>query len=238
LRELALRRTADRVDAAARAYGSRERVSKPWLARDRFLVAVMLDDQAEQLVRIGKRFADALDAEWLVVTVETPGMLKLGEKARNRRVEILRLAESLGAETVTLDGVSATAALLEYAALRNVTRIVVGEPKRFGLRSLLRPSTTTKLVEANGGFDVSVISRRKPYGIASATHADNGQREIKWSLYWAALGVTAASTVLAAVMYPYFEVLPASAPSPMSSPSISSSCRRASRSPSRISNTS
>ena len=75
---------------------------------------------------MGKRFADALDAEWLVVSVETPAMLKLGEVSRNRRVDILRLAESLGAQTVTLDGPSASAALSEYARLRNITRIVVG----------------------------------------------------------------------------------------------------------------
>jgi two-component system sensor histidine kinase KdpD len=206
LRELALRRTADRVDAAARAYGNRERASKPWLARDRFLVAVTLDDQAEQLVRVGKRFADALDAEWLVVTVETVAMLRLGEKARNRRVDILRLAESLGAETVTLDGSSASAALIEYAALRNVTRIVVGEPKRFGLRSLFRPSTTTKLVEANGGFDVSVICRREPRVASAPARADSGEHEIKWSFYWAAVGITAACTLLAALMYPHLEL--------------------------------
>jgi two-component system sensor histidine kinase KdpD len=206
LRELALRRTADRVDAAARAYGSREPVSRPWLARDRFLVAVTLDDQAEQLVRVGKRFAAALDAEWLVVTVETPAMLRLGEKARNRRVDILRLAESLGAQTVTLDGSSASAALIEYAGLRNVTRIVVGEPKRFGLRSLFRPSTTTKLVEANGGFDVSVISRRAAQGRAPASREETGPREIKWSLYWAAASITLACTLLAALMYPYLEL--------------------------------
>ena len=206
LRELALRRTADRVDAAARAYGNRDRAGKPWLARDRFLVAVTVDDQAEQLVRVGKRFADALDAEWLVVSVETPPMLRLGEKARNRRVDILRLAESLGAETVTLDGSSASAALIEYAALRNVTRIVVGEPKRFGLRSLFRPSTTTKLVEANGGFDVSVISRREAHVGAAKAREDSGQREINWSLYWAAVGITVASTLLAALMYPYLEL--------------------------------
>ena len=62
LRELALRRTADRVDAAAQEYAGKERVSRPWLARDRFLIAVAPDDQSEQLVRVGKRFADALDA--------------------------------------------------------------------------------------------------------------------------------------------------------------------------------
>jgi two-component system sensor histidine kinase KdpD len=206
LRELALRRTADRVDAAARAFSGQERVSKPWLARDRFLVAVALDDQAEQLVRVGKRFADALDAEWLVVTVETPAMLKLGERTRNRRVEILRLAESLGAQTVTLDGPSASAALTEYARVRNVTRIVVGEPKRFGLRSWWQPSTTTKLVEANAGFDVSVISRRVSPASKSRMRDSGESQPIKWSPYWQALGITVACTLLAAAMYRYFEL--------------------------------
>jgi two-component system, OmpR family, sensor histidine kinase KdpD len=57
LRELALRRTADRVGAQARPFKERERLSQPWLARDRFLVAVAPDDQAERLIRVGKRFA-------------------------------------------------------------------------------------------------------------------------------------------------------------------------------------
>jgi two-component system sensor histidine kinase KdpD len=202
LRELALRRTADRVDAAARAYERSERTSKPWLARDRFLIAVAPDDQAEQLVRVGKRFADALDAEWLVVSVETPAMLKLGEQARNRRINVLRLAESLGAQTVTLDGPSASVALTEYAKLRNVTRIVVGEPKRFGLKALFRPSTATKLVRA-GGIDLSVIARREPSRQEPSPREIVGPRDIHWGRYWAALGISAACTALAAVMFPY-----------------------------------
>ena len=205
LRELALRRTADRVDAAARAYKDGERSSKPWLARDRFLIAVALDDQAEQLIRVGKRFADALDAEWIVVSVETPAMLKLGEASRNRRVDILRLAESQGAEAVTLDGPSASSALKEYARLRNVTRIVVGEPRRFGLTSLLRPSTATKLVRGGGGFDVSVIARREPSSPKTERFA-TGSREQHRARYWAALGVSAAATAVAAIMYPYFSL--------------------------------
>lgn len=161
LREMALRRTADRVDAAARQYAANEAASKPWLARDRFLIAVAPDDRAEQLIRVGKRFADALDAEWLVVSVETPSMLKLGEQARNRRIKALRLAEALGAQTVTLDGPSASATLIEYAQLRKITRIVVGEPGRTGMLALFRPSTATKLVRAGSGFDISVIARRE-----------------------------------------------------------------------------
>jgi two-component system sensor histidine kinase KdpD len=132
LREMALRRTADRVDAAALEYAGRESVSRPWLARDRFLVAVVPDPdgRGEALIRVGKRFADALDAEWMVVSVETPAMQRLSAADRDRRVALLRLAESLGAETVTLDGPTPAAAILEYARLRNVARIVVGEPRR------------------------------------------------------------------------------------------------------------
>ncbi len=187
LRELALRRTADRVDAAALEFAAQAPSSRPWLARDRFLIAITPDDQAEQLVRIGKRFADALDAEWLVVSVETPKLLKLSESARNRRIDVLRLAESLGAETVTLDGVSAAETLLEYAGLRNVTRIVIGEAKRTGWRAWLRRSTTTELVRRGRGFDVSVIARREAREIKARDVPDNAPAEIRWERYWAAL---------------------------------------------------
>jgi two-component system sensor histidine kinase KdpD len=204
LRELALRRTADRVDAAALEFAAQAPSSRPWLARDRFLIAIIPDDQAEQLVRIGKRFADALDAEWLVVSVETPKLLKLSESARNRRIDVLRLAESLGAETVTLDGVSAAETLLEYAGLRNVTRIVIGEAKRTGWRAWLRRSTTTELVRRGRGFDVSVIARRETREIKARDVPDNAPAEIRWERYWAALLISACCTGVAAIMYPYF----------------------------------
>ena len=208
LRELALRRTADRVDAAAREYAGNECASRPWLARDRLLVAVSPDDQAEQLVRFGKRFADALDAEWIVVSVETPSMLRLGEAQRNRRIAVLRLAESLGAEAVTLDGPSAAATLLEYARLRNVTRMVVGEAKRNGWRALLRRSTTTELVRRPHGLDVSVIARQAG-GPQAASAADGGpvvSRAVHWEHYAAALAISAACTGVAALIYPYLEL--------------------------------
>jgi hypothetical protein len=148
-REMALRRTADRVDEAARDYAVAHGTARPGLARDRFLIAVAPDDQAEQLGRFGKRFADAMDAEWLVVSVETPALLSLGERARNRRIDVLRLAESLGGQTVTLDGPTVAGTLIAYARLRAISRIVVGEPTRRGWRALVRRSTATEL--ARGG---------------------------------------------------------------------------------------
>ncbi len=206
LRELALRRTADRVDAAAQEYRGSERASRPWLARDRFMIAIAPDDQAEQLVRVGKRFADALDAEWLVVSVETPPLLKLSEAERNRRIAVLRLAESLGAETVTLDGPSASETLIEYARLRNITRIVVGESKRHGWRALLRRSTVAKLVHRGRGFDVSVIARQDGLGAVSTGQPVMHAAPTRWDRYWAGLAISALCTGIAALMFPYFEL--------------------------------
>ena len=205
LRELALRQTADRVDAAAREYAGREPASKPWLARERFLIGVGPDEQAEELVRFGKRFADALDAEWIVVAVETPALLRLGEAGRDRRIEVLRLAESLGAEAVTLDGPTAASALLQYARTRNVTRVVVGEPKRRGLRTLWRRSTVHELLAHAKGVDVSVIARREPAAPASARQRPRLEPPaVHWDRYGWAVAITAACTGIALVMDPFF----------------------------------
>jgi two-component system sensor histidine kinase KdpD len=203
LRELALRHTADRVDAAAREYTAREPTSRPWLARERFLVGIGQDDQAEELVRFGKRFADALDAEWFVVSVETPSMLRLKSELRDQRVAVLRLAESLGAETVTLDGTTAASALLQYARTRNVTRIVVGAPTRRGVRALLRPSTAARLLRHASGIDVSVIARREAPASASArsTHRLDPPA-VHWDRFgWATL-VSVVCVAVAWVMDP------------------------------------
>ncbi len=176
LREIALRRVADRVEAAARALPAGPAAAR--LAGERVLVAVGPDAQAEQLVRAGKRLADALDAEWTVVYVETPRLLRMAERERNRRIEVLRLAESLGAETVTLDGPSAAAALVEYAHTRHATRVIVGEPKRRGWRAWLRPSTATELVRRAQGFDVRADRRRcreRATDLASAAPCRRGR---------------------------------------------------------------
>lgn len=206
LRELALRRTADRVDAAAVEYAKDNSASRPALVRERFLVAIAPDAQAEQLVRFGKRFAAGLDAEWIVVSVETPQLLRLSESERNRRIDVLRLAESLGAETVTLDGSTAAAALAEYARLRNATRIVLGEPKQRGWRAWLRRSTVTELVRHGHGFDISVIASRDMEPAPRRERPTVGAGKTKWHRYGSALAISAASTMLAALMFPYFEL--------------------------------
>jgi two-component system sensor histidine kinase KdpD len=208
LRELALRKVADRVEAAARALPADR--TRTRLASDRVLVAVGPDEQAEQLVRAGKRMADALDAAWTVVYVETPELLRLSDAERNRRIDVLRLAESLGAETVTLGGPSAAAVLLEYAQTRNATRVIVGAPKARGWRRWLRPSTPQQLIRHARTFDVVTVAvaeerlanRKQP----RLSFPDENARPIRWDRYASALLTTAACTGVAFAMYPRFEL--------------------------------
>lgn len=211
LREMALRRVADRVEAEARASAGLAHELQPRLPGERILVATGPDRQSEQLVRAGKRLADALDAKWIVVYVETPQLLKLSEAQRNRRIAILRLGESLGAETVTIDGPTATEALLEYAQMRNATRVILGSPKRFGLKALLRPSTATELARRARGFDVITVAPPEHPGIPGAARArnrpDNLPVQIRWDRYAGAAAISALCTVLAFGMYPRFELV-------------------------------
>jgi two-component system, OmpR family, sensor histidine kinase KdpD len=209
LREIALRRVADRVEAASRALAPER--ARARIAGDRILVAVGPDAQAEQLVRAGKRMADALDAQWTVVYVETLRLLRLSEADRNRRIAVLRLAESLGAETVTLDGPSPAAALLEYAQTRRATRVIVGAPKRRGWRAWFRPSTATQLLHQARGFDVVIIApadgaARRPADSAGVADAASYQGTIHWDRYGWAAGVTVACTLLSLAMYSRFEL--------------------------------
>jgi two-component system, OmpR family, sensor histidine kinase KdpD len=212
LRELALRKVADRVEAAARALPPDH--ARTRFAGDRVLVAVGPDEQAEQLVRAGKRLADALDAAWSVVYVETPELLRLSDAERNRRIDVLRLAESLGAETVTLDGPSAADVLIEYAQTRNATRVIVGAPKLRGWRRWFRrPSTPQKLIEHARTFDVITIAvaedriaRRKTASASFPSANENATTPFRWERYAWALVTTALCTALAFAIYPAFEL--------------------------------
>src|SRR5207249_2431734 len=124
---------------------------------------------------------------------------------RNRRIAWLRFAEQLGAETVTLGGHNAGQELLNYTRTRNVTRILLGEPRRSGLARLLRPSTVDYLLPRVKGVDVTVvktteasIAARNPFFARSAAYlamAPAGKR--RWPGYVVAVGVVALATTIA-----------------------------------------
>ncbi len=122
---------------------------------ERVLVCVGPSPTATDLIRAAQRLAADLQAEWFAVYVEDPRMLRLPEAERNRAVYNLRLAEQLGAETVTLRGRRIAEEIVNFARQRNITRIIAGKPtRRPGWRAILSRSPVDELVRLSGDLEV------------------------------------------------------------------------------------
>jgi len=157
LRELALRRTADRVDAQMREYRADRSIQRIWQARERLLVCVGPGAEAPTLVRAAARLAASLKADWIAVYVETPRLQRLPDAQRQRTLDALKLAAELGAETATLAGGDAVAALIGYAKVRNVSKIVAGGSPKVGLMRRFARPFGEQLAERAGDVDLMLI---------------------------------------------------------------------------------
>ncbi|MCW5746254.1 MAG: sensor histidine kinase KdpD [Alphaproteobacteria bacterium] len=158
LRELALRRTAERVDEQMRSYMREHAIAGPWAAGERVVVCVDPSADAPNVVRAAKRTADSLRAPLLALYVETDRHASLSDAERDRLAETLRLAERLGAETATLPGRRIAEDVLAFARDRNVTRIVVGKSRRSVWFEWLHGSVVDDLVRMAGGIAVEVVA--------------------------------------------------------------------------------
>ncbi|MDU3056231.1 MAG: DUF4118 domain-containing protein, partial [Escherichia coli] len=128
LRELALRRTADRVDEQMRAWRGHPGEEKVWHTRDAILLCIGHNTGSEKLVRAAARLASRLGSVWHAVYVETPALHRLPEKKRRAILSALRLAQELGAETATLSDPAEEKAVVRYAREHNLGKIILGRP--------------------------------------------------------------------------------------------------------------
>ena len=160
LREMSLRRAAERVDDQMRAYMHTRAIPGPWPAGERLLVCISPSPLAERLVRTTRRLADELNAEWFAVYVELASRPELNPANRERIGRTLQLAEELGGEPLTLAGRSIHEAVLDYARRNNITKIVVGKPMRPRWQEWLYGSVVDQLIHASGDIDIYVISGR------------------------------------------------------------------------------
>jgi two-component system sensor histidine kinase KdpD len=158
LRELALRHTADRVDAQMRAFRRAQGIEATWAAAEQLLVAVSPSPFSARLVRAARRMAASLHARWYAVFVETRGPRPRSPAAEAQLSQNLRLAEQLGAEVVILAGASASDELLRFARERNITKIIVGKPIAQGVWQRLRGSLVDEIVRRGGDIDVYVTA--------------------------------------------------------------------------------
>jgi two-component system sensor histidine kinase KdpD len=161
LRELALRVTADRVDAQMLRYRQEQNEKDVWPVADKILVCVGPSPLSLRLVRAAKRMATRLNAEWFAVYVETPSAARLPESDRNRMVRTLALAQRLGAQTDRISGHVPSESLVAYAQRLNVTKIVIGKPARPRWREIFFGSVVDEVIRRSGNIDVYVISGEK-----------------------------------------------------------------------------
>ncbi len=160
LREMALRRAAERVDDQMRSYMRTRAIAGVWPASERLLVCISPSPYAEKIVRTARRLADELNADWFVVYVEVTTHPEVNPANRARIDQTLRLAESLGAKARTIAGRTIPEAVFSYARKHNITKIVVGKPLRPRWREWLSGSVVDQLVYASGDIDIYVISAK------------------------------------------------------------------------------
>ena len=160
LRELALRRTAERVDEQLLTHMQANAIAGPWAAGERILVCVSEDPRAAGLVRYTKRLADRLHAPWTAVSIETRRSLQLTDEQRDRLADTLRLAEALGGEALTIPGVGRRIAddVIGFAHANNVTQIIIGKSTRSRWFEIMRGSVVHDLVRRAGNISVHVIA--------------------------------------------------------------------------------
>jgi two-component system, OmpR family, sensor histidine kinase KdpD len=160
LRELALRRTAERVDEQLLTEMQSRAIQGPWAAGERILVCISEDPRCAGLVRYSKRLADRLHGPWTTLYIEGRRALQLSEEERDRIADTLRLAETLGGEAVTLPAGNRSIAddVIRYAQTNNVTQIVIGKSSRTRWFELLHGSVVHDLVRRSGNISVHVIA--------------------------------------------------------------------------------
>ena len=157
LREIAMRRTADRISTQVQTARLGETRTQTWPTNERLLVCVGPSPTSAKVIRTARRMAAAMHAQWIAVHVETPDLHDMDAQATRFLAMNMRLAEQLGAETVTLTGQEVTGELIDYAQSRNVTKIVIGKTSQTRWYRVWRRSLVDRLIARSGDIDVYVI---------------------------------------------------------------------------------
>lgn len=192
LRELAVQKIADEVDADLREHQTAAGAAGAPLRR-RVLVAVDARGQAEFLVRAGRRIAERRQAPWTVVTVDRGA--PLSDAAQRDLDRALRLAERLGADTAVLRGHDVAELLLDYASQRQVSTIVIGHTRERRLARMVGRTVSQQLIARGAHLELTILS--PPPARARARAGAPRRPESDWRAYAGATGVAALAVALA-----------------------------------------
>ena len=156
LRELSLRYTASRVDKDLSDYMREHKIDGPWPASGRVMVCVSGSPFSAQLIRVASRLASGVKAECLAVHIDVTKQ-QASDAERTRIAQNMRLAEDLGAKTLSVEASDLTKKILELAQSHNVTAIVIGKPRRGRLWECFHGSVVNRLIRNSGNLNIYVI---------------------------------------------------------------------------------
>lgn len=201
LRELALRRAAQAVDAQMLDYLKAHALAGTWAASERILVAVSEQPGCEELVRAAKRTADAMHAPWTAVHIETPRSSGFTDAERGRIAECLQLAGQLGGQVASVPAQSVVEGLQRFAEDARVTQLIVGKSTRSRWFELRHGSVVDRLVREMPGVAVHVL----PVQQAPAPAGRRANRATSdWGTsrgYMISFGLVALVTMAGATMF-------------------------------------
>lgn len=205
LRELSLRRTADRVDEEMRAYRRSEAVQPVWQTRESLLACVGPGPGGERAVRNAARLASQIDAPWHAIYVETPRLQRLPKRSRERILQTLKLAKELGAETATLPGEDAAATTVAYARDHNLTKVVIGRDHEV---TFWRRSFAEQVGRQAPDLDVIQVARDSSQAAPAKTERSllPSRERSRWPAYAQSAAVCAAVTLLATPLHHWLEL--------------------------------
>ena len=196
LRELTLRRTADRVDNEMQAYRRSNSVQSVWPNREALLACVGPGEHGDKVVRTCARLAGQLDVAWHAVHVETPSLQRLPEARRQHALRVLDLARELGATTATASAPDAVSWLVRYAREHNLARLVVGRHER---RWLWQRSLADRIAAEAGDLDVlQVALPAAGPALPMRSDPETGTSTPSWRGYVAAVGACGLTALLSA----------------------------------------
>ena len=174
LRELALRRAAQVVDAQMLDLVRAQALAGAWGSGERIVVAVSEQASAAELVRTARRQAEALHAPWTAVHIETPRSLQFGERERSALADVLTLAGQLGAHVMTIPAASVVAGLRLAVAEARATQLIVGKSERSRWFELRHGSVVDRLVREVPDVAVHVVPMRGDGSTAATRMAGPG----------------------------------------------------------------
>lgn len=204
LRELALRKTADRVGAEAVDYRQMHAVDRIWPTSDRLLVCVGPSPMSARLIRATRRMAGSLRAPWVALHVELDTHHQLSVDDQRRLDSNLKLAEELGATVATVPAHSFAPAVIDYCRRQNVTRIIAGKPLHSRWRDLWRGSFVSELIRESGDIDVYVISGEEVTDAPPARGPATSHPRSWWPYFWSTL-IVFICTLISLGLAPLFE---------------------------------